>query len=100
MRKLVQLSVVERRQILRDFVDRALADGIKPESEEGREIVNRIVEPTLPSIREALTLRLELLADASLERFWTLASVLQGREPGPSAIPAFQWLLAGLRAHH
>ncbi|MDR6319230.1 MerR family transcriptional regulator [Actinoplanes couchii] len=74
----------------------ALAEGITPGSAQGREIVDRIVGPAPPSVRHALGLRLELLADESLERFWALAGVLQGHRPGPSAIPAFQWLIAGL----
>ncbi|BEL03991.1 MerR family transcriptional regulator [Actinoplanes sichuanensis] len=81
-----------------ELAGHALAEDITPDSPRGREIVDRIVETTRPSMREALADQLELLADPSLERFWTLTAVLQGRDPGPTAIPAFRWLISGLRS--
>ncbi|WP_185949831.1 hypothetical protein [Microbispora sp. KK1-11] len=42
---------------------------------------------------------LETVADARVERYWQLIAVLNGREPAPSAMPAFTWLIAAIRAH-
>ncbi|MEU8661788.1 MerR family transcriptional regulator [Actinoplanes philippinensis] len=86
------------RPVVLEHAGRALADGITPESHRAAAVVDRIIEPTLPGLRESLADRLELLADPALERFWTLAAVLQGRSPGPSAIPAFRWLITAVRA--
>ncbi|GII82936.1 MerR family transcriptional regulator [Sphaerisporangium siamense] len=79
---------------------RALADGITPESSQGKTVLNEIVSPYLPaSERVELRERLELLADARVERYWQLLELLNGGTSSPSAIPAFQWLIAALHAH-
>ncbi|WP_405144415.1 MerR family transcriptional regulator [Sphaerisporangium sp. NBC_01403] len=88
-----------RRQVL-EKAGRALADGIAPESAEGRRVLSRIVEPRLPAEERAeLRDRLRILADAQVERYWQLLSTLNGRESSPSVIPAFDWVIAALHAH-
>ncbi|MEU9886598.1 MerR family transcriptional regulator [Sphaerisporangium sp. NPDC051011] len=78
----------------------ALADGITPESPRGKAVLDDIVSPSLPaSERAELRERLEQLADPRVERYWQLLEVLNGRTSFPSAIPAFKWLIAALRAH-
>ncbi len=88
-----------RRQVL-EKAGQALADGIAPESAEGRRVLSRIVEPRLPAEERAeLRDRLRILADAQVERYWQLLSALNGRESSPSVIPAFDWVIAALHAH-
>ncbi|PRX66052.1 hypothetical protein B0I32_106188 [Nonomuraea fuscirosea] len=41
---------------------------------------------------------LELVTEPRVERYWQLLSLLNGRQPGPPAVPAFAWLPAALRA--
>jgi hypothetical protein len=33
-----------------------------------------------------------------VERYWQLLAIINGQQPFPAAVPAFQWLLAALRA--
>lgn len=88
-----------RRRVL-EKAGRALADKIAPESAEGGLILGRIIEPRLSAGERAeLRERLRILADAQVERYWLLLSVLNDREPFPSVIPAFNWVIAALRAH-
>jgi hypothetical protein len=42
---------------------------------------------------------LDVVAEPRIERYWQLLSVINGRTPEASTVPAFQWLLAALRAH-
>jgi hypothetical protein len=34
-----------------------------------------------------------------VERYWQLLGTLNGWEPRPSAVAAFEWLIGALRAH-
>jgi hypothetical protein len=34
-----------------------------------------------------------------VERYWELAGILNGRPPFTRTVPAFQWVIAALRAH-
>ncbi|MGJ6967210.1 MerR family transcriptional regulator [Streptosporangium sp. G11] len=88
-----------RRRVLEEG-GRALAGGIAPESAEGGRVLAGVVEPHLPAAERAeLRERLRMLADAQVERYWQLLGVLNGREPFPSVVPAFEWVIAALRAH-
>jgi DNA-binding transcriptional MerR regulator len=85
------------RRLVLEHGGAALADGIQPESAAGRLVLDRIVEPRLPPEERAeLRDRLRILADAQIERYWQLLAVLNGREPSPSVIPAFDWVIAAL----
>ncbi len=91
---------LDLRRLVLEKAGRALADEIAPESAEGRLILSRIIEPGLsPEERVALRERLQMLADAQVERYWQLLAVLNGRDPAVSVIPAFDWVIAALRAH-
>jgi DNA-binding transcriptional MerR regulator len=82
-----------------EHAPRALADGIAPESAEGKAILDRIVSPDMPAAERARTLALlETFTDARVERYWQLIAVINGQTPSPSVVPAFEWLIAALRA--
>jgi DNA-binding transcriptional MerR regulator len=78
----------------------ALAAGIAPESAEGGAVLDRIVDPgTSAADRARLADRLETFTDRRVERYWQLVGVVNGRPPVPPSTPAFEWLIAALRAH-
>ena len=66
-----------------------------PESAAGQAILDRLV-PTAE--RPGLLTQLETFTDARVERYWQLLAVLNGQPPFPPAVPAYQWLIAALRA--
>ncbi len=77
----------------------ALAEGIDPGSPSGRATLDRIVAPgTTAARRGAILERLETFTDARVERYWQLLAILNGQPVPPSAVPAFEWLIAALRA--
>jgi hypothetical protein len=41
---------------------------------------------------------LEIFTDARVERYWQLLGIVSGRPPFPPAFPAFDRLIAALRA--
>jgi DNA-binding transcriptional MerR regulator len=78
----------------------ALAAGIAPGSEPGRAVLDRIVPPDTPTEQRArLREQLETFTDARVERYWQLMGAINSRPSFPSAVPAFEWLIAALRAH-
>ncbi|MCF6469588.1 MerR family transcriptional regulator [Nonomuraea sp. MG754425] len=78
----------------------ALKKEIPPESPGARVILDRIIPVELPAEETvSLTDWLELVAEPRVERYWQLLNLLRGLPPAPPAVPAFQWLLAALRAH-
>jgi DNA-binding transcriptional MerR regulator len=82
-----------------EHVGQALADGITPDSPEGLAVLNRIVPPDiLPEQRARILQQLETFTDARVERYWQLLGIVNGRPPFPPAVPAFDWLIAALRA--
>ena len=86
-------------QLVLAHAGRALAEGIAPGSPEGKAVLNRIVPPrTPPAERAALLQTLETFTDARVERYWQLLAIINGWAPPPSAVPAFEWLIAALRA--
>ena len=43
--------------------------------------------------------KLETFTDRRVERYWQLLAIMNGwPQRGPSSTPAWEWLLAGLRA--
>lgn len=63
-------------------------------------MVNRILEPYGWSARrEELLAGLEMLSDPRMERYWQLTAIINGLPPFPTYAPAFEWLIAALRAH-
>jgi hypothetical protein len=90
-----------------DFVARVLEQagpaaehGVAPESEEGAAVLDRILAGTpgdqrRPQLRE----QLEAGTDARAERYWQLMGIINGWPPFQPHVPAFQWMIAALRAH-
>ncbi|HEX7302747.1 MerR family transcriptional regulator [Lentzea sp.] len=91
----------ELRSLIVEQAGRALATA--PESREGRAVLHRICDPDTPRDEHRDLCRwLDTVADARMERYWELLAALHGEqppEPSPSAVPAFRWVLAALRAH-
>ena len=86
-------------QLVLEHAGRARAEGIAPGSPEGKAVLNRIVPPrTPPAERAALLQNLETFTDARVERYWQLLAIINGWTPPPPAVPAFEWLIAALRA--
>lgn len=90
----------ELRSLTLEHAGRAIDESIAPDSVEGRSVLNHIIKPDMPSDeRSQLIQWLEIVADAQVERYWQLIAVLNDREPFPSAMPAFTWLIAAVHAH-
>ena len=86
-------------QLVQEQAGRALAEGIAPGSAEGKAVLDRIVSPdTPPDDRARLLSTLETFTDARVERYWQLLAIINGWETPPSAVPAFEWLIAALRS--
>jgi DNA-binding transcriptional MerR regulator len=77
----------------------ALAAGVDPGSPEGQQVLARITGPDLdPARRAEIADTIATFTDRRVERYWQLLGVLNGWDPFPSAVPAFEWLVAALRA--
>ncbi|SHF64935.1 helix-turn-helix domain-containing protein [Streptoalloteichus hindustanus] len=78
----------------------AVTAGITPDSAEGKEILDRIVPADTPA-EERLRMAddVETFTDRRVERYWQLLGVINNRPPFPPSVPAFEWLVAALRAH-
>jgi len=78
----------------------ALLRGCMPDSADAAKVVDRILEPYGWSARrEELLAGLEMLSDPRMERYWQLTAIINGLPPFPTYAPAFEWLIAALRAH-
>jgi DNA-binding transcriptional MerR regulator len=82
-------------QAVLEHAGRALADGIAPGSPEARAVLDHLVPA---AERPRVLAQLETFTDARVERYWQLLGVLNGQPPFPPAVPAFEWLIAALRA--
>ena len=82
-------------QAVLEHAGQALADGIAPGSPEGQSVLDRLVPA---AERPGVLAQLETFTDARVERYWQLLGVLRGQPPFPPAGPAFEWLIAALRA--
>jgi DNA-binding transcriptional MerR regulator len=82
-------------QAVLEHAGRALADGIAPGSPEGRAVLDHLVPA---AERSRVLTQLETFTDTRFERYWQLLGVLNGQPPFPPAVPAFEWLIAALRA--
>ena len=78
-----------------EHAGQALADGIAPGSPEGQSVLDRLIPA---AERPGVLAQLETFTDARVERYWQLLGVLRGQPPFPPAVPAFEWLIAALRA--
>lgn len=78
----------------------AVAAGVLPASADGRTVLDRIVDPDTPAAeRVRITETLETFTDRRVERYWQLIGIINGRPPFAANAPAFEWLIAALRAH-
>jgi DNA-binding transcriptional MerR regulator len=82
-------------QAVLEHAGQALADGIAPGAPEGQSVLDRLVPA---AERPGVLAQLETFTDARVERYWQLLGVLRGQPPFPPAVPAFEWLIAALRA--
>ena len=86
-------------QLVTEHAGRALAEGIAPDSAEGKAVLDRIVPAETPAAdRRRLVEQLETFTDAKVERYWQLMGIINGREPFPRAAPQFEWVIRALRA--
>lgn len=86
-------------QLVTQHAGPAMAAGVVPDSPEGAAVLDRIVDPALPRPdRIKLAESIEEFTDRRVERYWQLMAVLNGRPSFPSIVPAFEWLIAALRA--
>ncbi len=77
----------------------ALAAGVDPASAQGQRVLARITGPDLdPARRTAMADTIATFSDRRVERYWQLLGVLNGWEPVPASVPAFEWVVAALRA--
>ena len=85
----------------------ALADGIDPASARARPVVDELAgvfarlrgRDDGPAFRAWLADTLGAFTDRRAERYWTLLGIMNGwPQQQSSCTPAFEWLLAGLRA--
>ncbi|MCO1656936.1 helix-turn-helix domain-containing protein [Pseudonocardia humida] len=77
----------------------ALAAGVDPASEQGQQVLARIVDPALDRAgRREMADGLATFTDIRVERYWQLLGVLNGWDPAPSSVPVFEWVIAALRA--
>ncbi len=84
----------------------ALADGIDPASAVARPVVDDLAGVVAqlhgredgPEFRAWLADTVEAFADRRAERYWTLLAIMNGWPQRPSSTPAWEWLLAALRA--
>jgi len=82
-------------QAVLEHAGQALADGIAPGSPEGQSVLDRLIPA---AERPGVLAQLETFTDARVERYWQLLGVLRGQPSFPPAVPAFEWLIAALRA--
>jgi DNA-binding transcriptional MerR regulator len=77
----------------------ALAAGVDPTSARGQEVLAHVVDPGLtPQRRAEIADVLDTFADRRVERYWQLLGVLNGWPQRPATVPAFEWVIAALRA--
>ncbi|WP_271220444.1 MerR family transcriptional regulator [Streptosporangium carneum] len=85
--------------LVTEHAGRAVREGIEPASAQGRAVLDLLVAPeTSQEERVRLVEQLETFTDARVERYWQLLGAINGRPSFPSAVPAFEWLIAALRA--
>ncbi len=92
-------------QLVAERAGAAVAAGIDPASEAAREVVDDLVPRMAqlygttdqPAFRAQLADMIETFTDRRVERYWQLLAIMNGwPQRGPSATPAWEWLLAAL----
>jgi DNA-binding transcriptional MerR regulator len=73
--------------------------GVPPGSAEAARIAAQILAGTPASTRQAeLLAELELANDPRAERYWQLTTIISGKGPFPTPLPALRWLALALSA--
>ena len=94
-------------QLVAERAGAAACDGVDPASEAGQELVAQLVPAMAqlygttdtPAFREQLADMIDTFTDRRVERYWQLLAIMNGwPQRGSSATPAWEWLLAALRA--
>jgi len=89
-----------RKSTVMEHAGRAVADGVAPDSTQGRTVLDRII--TLDNAmgsRDRMLEQLEMFTDSRVERYLQLTAIINGRTPSPTRSAAFEWLIAALRAN-
>ena len=94
-------------QLVADRAGAAVAGGIEPQSAAARPIVDELATVFADlhgrsdgrEFRAWLAEMVDTFADRRAERYWQLLAVMNGWPPQPSSAAAWEWLIAGLRAH-
>lgn len=77
----------------------ALAAGIAPTSAEAKAVLAKLVPAGTPPAKLARAAdQLETFSDRRVERYWQLLGIINGWAAFPPSVPAFEWLIAALRA--
>jgi hypothetical protein len=77
----------------------AAAAGVEPGTPAAEQVVAQLVPADLDGPgRVALADRLATFTDRRVERYWQLLGVLNGWPQRAPSVPAFEWLIAALRA--
>ena len=77
----------------------AAAAGVEPGTPTAEQVVAQLVPADLDGPgRAALADRLATFTDRRVERYWQLLGVLNGWPQRAPSVPAFEWLIAALRA--
>ncbi|RKS79320.1 DNA-binding transcriptional MerR regulator [Actinomadura pelletieri DSM 43383] len=92
-------------QLTGERVGAAIADGIAPDSEAARPIVDELVAAYAASsgstdnteFRRELLERLEVGTDVRAERYWHLLATINGWPAQPPVTPMFEWFIDALR---
>jgi hypothetical protein len=76
-----------------------VAAGTAPDSAEGQTVLERITGPDVDAAaRTELADRIATFTDRRVERYWALLGTLNGWDPFPSQVVAFEWFIEALRA--
>jgi DNA-binding transcriptional MerR regulator len=86
--------------------ERARAAGVAPGTPEAEAVLREVLpafagpgdDPADPAWRAALADRLAQGTDARAERYWQLLAIVNGWPPVPATVPAWEWVVAALRA--
>jgi DNA-binding transcriptional MerR regulator len=88
--------------LVADRAGAALAAGVDPAAREADPIVDELRDALAgvdgPVDPAALADRLATGTDSRAERYWQLLAVINGWPPVPTTVPAWEWLIAALRA--
>ncbi|MFC7343485.1 MerR family transcriptional regulator [Saccharopolyspora griseoalba] len=93
-----QLTEYDPQEVI-EHVPAAVEAGIAPESTEGQQVLHRLIDPAMTAEqRRDLAERMTTFTDRRVERYWQLLGVLNDWPNWSPRVPAFEWVIAALRA--